>query len=89
MIFFFIKINNPSIVPDSYVYTSVKPSQSNRKSKKEVDYEKLFSEFEKILNRNITKEEKILDKISKQTSLLEENEKVLFPKLIRIIEKIP
>lgn len=54
----FIKINNPSIVPDSYVYTSVSPNKSTRKSKQEVDYEKLFNEFEKMLNRSITREEK-------------------------------
>lgn len=54
----FIKINNPSIVPDVYIYTPIKLSQSKRKSRKEVDYEKLFNEFEKILERSLTKEEK-------------------------------
>lgn len=54
----FIKINNPDIVPDVYIYTPVKPSQSKHKIKKEIDYEKLFKEFEKILERQLTKEDK-------------------------------
>ncbi|MDU4935422.1 MAG: 3'-5' exonuclease [Peptostreptococcaceae bacterium] len=54
----FIKINSPDIVPDVYIYTPVKPAQSKRKIKKEIDYEKLFKEFEKILERQLTKEEK-------------------------------
>ena len=33
----FIKINNPDIVPDVYIYTPVKPSQSKHKIKKEID----------------------------------------------------
>ena len=36
----------------------MKPAQSKRKIKKEIDYEKLFKEFEKILERQLTKEEK-------------------------------
>lgn len=71
-----IKINNPSIVPDVYIYTPVKPSQSKRKTKKEISYEKLFSEFEKILNRSLTKEEKkIIDlayKMGKTNQFLKE-----------------
>lgn len=54
----FIRINNPDIVPDVYNYTPVKPSQSKRNIKKDIDYEKLFNEFEKILDRQLTKEEK-------------------------------
>ena len=76
----FIKINNPSIVTDSYIYTSIKPSQSNRKVKKEVDYEKLFNEFEKILSRKITKEEKkIIDlayKMGKSSQFIKQSKDV-------------
>ncbi len=54
----FMRINNPSIVPDTYNYTTVKPSSVKRTSKKPIDYDNLFNEFKKILNRNLTKEEK-------------------------------
>ncbi|MGL5327764.1 MAG: exonuclease domain-containing protein [Peptostreptococcaceae bacterium] len=58
----FIRINNPDIVPDVYIYTPVKPNQSKRKVKKEIDYDNLFNEFKKILDRELTKdEEKIID----------------------------
>ncbi|MGL5694235.1 MAG: exonuclease, partial [Peptostreptococcaceae bacterium] len=54
----FVNINNPSIVPDVYIYTPVKPNQSKRKQKKEIDYDNLFKEFQKILDRELTKDEK-------------------------------
>lgn len=54
----FIKIYNPSIVPDIYLYTSIKPKTIRYSNKKRVDYDKLFDEFRKILNRELTKDEK-------------------------------
>lgn len=58
----FMRIQNPSIVPDVYIYTTVKPSTVERYSKKVVDYDKLFQEFRKILNRDLsTEEERIID----------------------------
>lgn len=54
----FIRINNPSIVPDVYIYTPVKPNQIKRKQKKEIDYDNLFKEFQKILNRELNTDEK-------------------------------
>ncbi|MPN48191.1 hypothetical protein SDC9_195796 [bioreactor metagenome] len=57
-----MRIQNPSIVPDVYIYTTVKPSTVERYSKKVVDYDKLFQEFRKILNRDLSaEEEKIID----------------------------
>ncbi|RDY24720.1 exonuclease [Romboutsia maritimum] len=54
----FMRIKNPDIVPDVYIYTSVTPSSVKRNTKKQVDYDKLFNEFRKILKRDLTKEEK-------------------------------
>ncbi|HSQ87933.1 3'-5' exonuclease [Romboutsia sp.] len=54
----FIKIYNPSIVPDVYIYTTVKPSTVERTTKKQIDYDNLFKEFSKILNRELSKEDK-------------------------------
>lgn len=53
----FMRISNSSIVPDTYNYTTVKPSRK-KSPKKQIDYDKLFNEFKKLLNRDITKEEK-------------------------------
>ncbi|MGL5348044.1 MAG: exonuclease domain-containing protein [Peptostreptococcaceae bacterium] len=54
----FIKIYSPSIVPDVYMYTTVKSSSVKRNLKSQVDYDKLFEEFSKILNRELTRDEK-------------------------------
>lgn len=54
----FIRIYNPSIVPDVYIYTTVKSSVVKRNTKKQIDYNSLFSEFAKILNRDLTNEDK-------------------------------
>lgn len=55
----FIKIYNPSIVPDVYTYTTVKaPCTSKRSQKNQLDYDKLFKEFEKLLERPLTREDK-------------------------------
>ena len=54
----FIRIYNPSIVPDVYTYTTVKSNSIKRNTKKQINYDKLFAEFSKILQRNLTKEEK-------------------------------
>lgn len=54
----FMRIYSPNIVPDIYMYTTIKPSLVKRNNKKQVNYDKLFNEFTKILDRNLTKEEK-------------------------------
>ncbi|MGX4599260.1 exonuclease domain-containing protein [Faecalimicrobium sp. JNUCC 81] len=54
----FMRIYNPSIVPDTYIYTTVKPSSVKRSPKKVVDYDKLFNEFSKMLDRELSKEDK-------------------------------
>lgn len=54
----FMRINNPSIVPDTYIYTTLKPNSVKRNNNKEVNYDKLFAEFKKILNRDLNKDEK-------------------------------
>ncbi|MGL5312260.1 MAG: exonuclease domain-containing protein [Peptostreptococcaceae bacterium] len=54
----FMRIHSPSIVPDIYMYTTVKPSVVKRNGKKQIDYDNLFEEFSKILNRDLTKEDK-------------------------------
>lgn len=54
----FIKIYNSSIVPDIYMYTNIRPKTIKYSSKKKIDYDKLFDEFKKILNRELTKDEK-------------------------------
>ena len=54
----FIRIYNPSIVPDVYMYTTVKPSSAKKNIKKQINYDKLFAEFAKILQRDLTKEDK-------------------------------
>ena len=60
----FIRINNPSIIPDVYSYTSIRTKSLRKASKKYVDYDSLYSEFEKILNRSLTKEDKKIISIS-------------------------
>ena len=40
------------------MYTTVKSSSAKRNSKKQINYEKLFAEFSKILQRDLSKEEK-------------------------------
>ena len=73
----FIRIYNPSIVPDVYMYTTVKPSSSKRNIKKQVNYDKLFAEFSKILQRDLTIEDKrIIDlayKMGKTNQFLSES----------------
>lgn len=54
----FIKIYNPTIVPDIYIYTTVKAPSSKKATKQQIDYDKLFNEFEKILKRPLSKEDK-------------------------------
>ncbi len=57
-----INIYGPNIVPDVYMYTTVKPSINKRSSRKVIDYDGLFDEFSKILNRELTDEDrKIID----------------------------
>lgn len=60
----FMRIFNPSIVPDVYVYTPVVSKSIRRNEKKKIDYNKLFSEFKKILKRDLTKEEKMIIELS-------------------------
>lgn len=54
----FMRIYSPSIVPDVYMYTTVVPSTIERTNKKVIDYDNLFKEFNKILNRELTDEDK-------------------------------
>ena len=54
----FIRIYNPSIVPDVYIYTTVKSSTVERPAKKQINYDELFKEFSKILNRELSDEDK-------------------------------
>ena len=54
----FIRIYGPHIVPDVYIYNIVKSSSRKTNSKKQINYDKLFYEFTKILQRDLTKEEK-------------------------------
>ena len=54
----FMRIHNPSIVPDVYIYTPVKSTTVKRSVKKIIDYDKLFNEFTKILDRDLTTEDK-------------------------------
>lgn len=54
----FMRIYNPSIVPDVYIYTTVKSSIVKRNLKKQIDYQSLFDEFSKILNRNLSEDDK-------------------------------
>lgn len=54
----FIRIYNPSIVPDVYTYTTSKLSTIKRSPKKQIDYNRLFAEFSKILKRDLTSEDK-------------------------------
>ena len=73
----FIRIYNPSIVPDVYMYTTVKPSSAKKNIKKQINYDKLFAEFAKILQRDLTKEDKkIIDlayKMGKTNQFLTES----------------
>lgn len=54
----FMRINSPNIVPDIYIYTTLKPNSVKRNSKKDINYDKLFAEFNKILGRDLTRDEK-------------------------------
>lgn len=54
----FIRINNANIVPDVYIYTTVKSSRVENLSKPSISYNALFSEFEKMLERPLSSEEK-------------------------------
>ncbi|MDK2563339.1 3'-5' exonuclease [Romboutsia sedimentorum] len=54
----FIRIYNPSIVPDVYIYTTVKSSTVEKSTKKQINYDRLFEEFSKVLNRELSKEDK-------------------------------
>src|SRR5699024_3871434 len=54
----FIRIYNPSIVPDVYTYTTVKSNSIKRNTKKQINYDKLYAEFSKNLQRKLTKEKK-------------------------------
>lgn len=40
------------------MYTTVKPSSAKKNIKKQINYDKLFAEFAKILQRDLTKEDK-------------------------------
>ncbi|WP_373598140.1 exonuclease domain-containing protein [Paraclostridium bifermentans] len=53
----FKNIYNEDIIPDTYVYTPSKPTRS-KSTKKKVDYASLFEEFMKILNRDLTSDDK-------------------------------
>ena len=50
----FIRINNSNIVSDTYIYTPVKVLQKNA----QIDYKKLYLEFEKILQKTLSEEDK-------------------------------
>lgn len=54
----FMRINSPSVVPDIYIYTTLKPNSVKRNPKKDINYDKLFAEFNKILGRDLTRDEK-------------------------------
>ncbi|CEN22621.1 3'-5' exonuclease [Paraclostridium sordellii] len=56
-------IYNENVAPDTYIYTPVKPNRTRSKtSKKKVDYASLFEEFKKILDRDLTSDDrKIID----------------------------
>lgn len=54
----FMRIYTPSIVPDTYIYTTVKPSIAKRNPKKILDYDKLFDKFSEILGRELSREDK-------------------------------
>ncbi|MEG2786575.1 MAG: 3'-5' exonuclease [Romboutsia sp.] len=56
-------IYSEDIVPDTYIYTPIKATKTRSKSaKKKVDYDTLFEEFKKILNRELTSDDrKIID----------------------------
>lgn len=56
-------IYNENVVPDTYIYTPVKPNRTRSKAaKKKVDYASLFEEFKKILDRELTSDDrKVID----------------------------
>ncbi|RDY25262.1 exonuclease [Romboutsia weinsteinii] len=54
----FIRIYSPSIVPEMYIYTPIKPSRVKRNTKTQIDYNSLFNEFKAILNRDLTEDDK-------------------------------
>ena len=54
----FIRIYGPRVVPDVYVYNIGKTTSRKTSIKKQINYDKLFAEFSKILQRDLTKEEK-------------------------------
>ena len=59
------------------MYTTVKPSSAKKNIKKQINYDKLFAEFAKILQRDLTKEDKkIIDlayKMGKTNQFLTES----------------
>ena len=73
----FIKIYSPRIAPDIYIYTITKPYSKKISIKKQINYDKLFAEFAKIFQRDLTKEEKkIIDlayKMGKTNQFLKES----------------
>ncbi len=56
----FMRIDNCSIVPDVYSYTTVKPKSSRKPSKKITDFDAVYNELENNLGRELTKEDKNL-----------------------------
>lgn len=57
----FKHIYSDDIIADTYIYTPVKPNRvRSRSSKKKIDYNSLFDEFSKILERDLTSEDKLI-----------------------------
>ncbi len=54
----FIRIYNSTIVPDVYLYTTIKPTSIKKNIKKQIDYNSLFDEFKKILGRDLSSEDR-------------------------------
>ncbi len=56
----FKHIYSDEIIADTYIYTPVKPSNRvrSKSAKKKIDYNSLFDEFSKILERDLTSEDK-------------------------------
>ena len=55
----FKHIYDENIIPDTYIYTPIKPNRVRSKSsKKKIDYNSLFDEFSKILERDLSSEDK-------------------------------
>ncbi|MGL5752345.1 MAG: exonuclease domain-containing protein, partial [Paraclostridium sp.] len=57
----FKHIYNDDIMPETYMYNTIKPSRVRSKStKRKIDYASLFEEFSKLLERELTSEDKQL-----------------------------